>query len=144
MKRVFICFVALIFFSPRVISQEVTGSWKTIDDESGVAKSIVEIYEDDGKLYGKVVRILKESERDRICTLCKGQDKNQPIEGLVILKDLEYDQGDDEFEDGTVTDPENGKVYDVKIWLDEDNPDLLNVRGYIAFFYRTQQWKRVK
>jgi len=41
-------------------------------------------------------------------------------------------------------DPENGKVYDCKVWVDEDEPDKLNVRGYIGFFYRTQNWYRVK
>ena len=34
------------------------GVWKTIDDESGKAKSHVKIYERNGKLYGKVTKLL--------------------------------------------------------------------------------------
>jgi uncharacterized protein (DUF2147 family) len=60
---------------------------------------------------------------------------------MVILRDLSKDE--DEYRDGTVTDPENGKTYDAKIWLNEDDPDVLMVRGYLSFLYRTQEWKRL-
>ena len=122
--------------------QGVLGEWKTIDDDTGIAKSIVEIYEKDGKVFGKIKRILREDKRDDRCTKCEGELKNQKIEGMVILKHLTKDG--DKYEDGTVIDPENGKSYDAKIWLSEDDPDTLLVRGYIAFLYRTQKWKRHK
>ena len=59
---------------------------------------------------------------------------------MEIIRDLEKDG--DEWEDGTVLDPEKGKIYDCKIWL-EDN-ETLKLRGYVAFFYRTQTWYKVK
>ncbi|MFD2561988.1 DUF2147 domain-containing protein [Aquimarina rubra] len=117
---------------------EIIGKWKTIDDNTGEAKSIVEIYKKGSKIYGRIARILKESDRDKLCKECEGDDYNQPIEGMVILKGLQKDG--DEYEDGTIMDPENGKVYKCKIWVDEDNPNTLNVRGYIAFLFRTQKW----
>ena len=40
-------------------AQTVTGVWKTIDDETGEPKSHLELFEGDGKLYGKVVKLLK-------------------------------------------------------------------------------------
>jgi len=43
--------------------------------------------------------------------------------------------------DGRILDPNNGKYYDCQIWL-EDNK--LKVRGYIGFFYRTQEWIRAE
>ena len=49
-----------------------------------------------------------------------------------------------EWKGGKILDPENGKSYDCKIWLEEGKPDVLKVRGYIAFFYRTQEWYRIK
>lgn len=116
----------------------VVGKWKTIDDNTGEAKSIVEIYKKGDKIFGKIERILREQDRDKVCIKCKGDEYNQPIEGMVIIKSLEKDG--EEYEDGTILDPENGKVYRCKIWVDEDNPNILNVRGYIAFLYRTQQW----
>ncbi|TXE20816.1 DUF2147 domain-containing protein [Psychroflexus gondwanensis] len=125
-----------------VYSQEVYGEWKTIDDNTGIAKSIVEVYEQNGKVFGRIKKILKKDQRDVRCVNCKGDLKNQKVEGMVILKDLSKDE--DEFEDGTVTDPENGKTYNAKIWLNEDDPDVLMVRGYLSFLYRTQEWKRLE
>ncbi len=131
---------ALLTTALCVEAQTIYGEWKTIDDETGEAKSIVKIYEEQGKVYGKIVSLLKEEDKGKLCTKCEGDDKNEPIEGLVIIKDLVAD--DNEFEDGTIFDPKKGKRYDCEIWLDEDNPDKLNVRGYVGFFYRTQEWFR--
>ncbi len=134
--------VFLILISGTISAQEqILGKWKTIDDNTGKERSIVEIYKKGDKIYGKIDRILTESERGNLCEECKGEDYNKPIEGLVIMKNLKKDG--DEYEDGTILDPENGKVYRCKIWVDEDDPKVLNVRGYIAFLYRTQQWIRI-
>ena len=56
------------------------------------------------------------------------------------MNNLEKD--DDEWGDGEILDPNNGKIYDCKIWLEGN--DILKVRGYVGFFYRTQTWKRKK
>jgi len=134
-----ILIVTLIFITGLANAQsEIIGKWKTIDDNTGEAKSIVVIYKKGSKIYGKIDRILKESDRDKLCKECEGEDYNKPIEGMVILKGLQKDGN--EYEDGTIMDPENGKVYKCKIWVDEDDPNVLNVRGYIAFLFRTQQW----
>ena len=61
---------------------------------------------------------------------------------MVILKSLS--KNGDKYEDGTITDPENGKVYDAKIWLKDNKPNTLMVRGYLSIFYRTQEWERVE
>ncbi|PKG41174.1 DUF2147 domain-containing protein [Psychroflexus sp. MES1-P1E] len=124
-----------------VSSQEVFGEWKTIDDNTGLAKSIVEVYEQNGKVFGRIKKILKEEKRDVRCVYCKGDQKNQKVEGMLILKNLSKDK--DKYEGGTVTDPENGKTYDAKMWLNEDDPNVLMVRGYLSFLYRTQEWKRI-
>lgn len=140
MKYLILCIGFL--YGNLIYSQDVFGDWKTIDDDSGIAKSIVEIYEKEGEVYGRIKRIFREDKRHLRCTQCKGDDKNQKVEGMVILKNLSKD--DNKYEDGTITDPENGKVYDAKIWLKEDNPNTLMVRGYLSIFYRTQEWKRVE
>lgn len=123
-------------------AQGVTGRWKTIDDETGQAKSIVEIYEKDGKVYGKVVEILNPAKKNAKCTKCKGADKDKPIEGLVIIKGLTKDG--DEYTDGDILDPNKGKTYSCTIKL--DGKDKLNVRGYmgISMLGRSQTWHRVK
>ena len=123
-------------------ANDVLGKWKTIDDETGKEKSIVELYLKDGKLYGKVVEILNPDKQDAKCDLCEDDKKGQPIMNMVIVADMEWDE--DEWDDGTILDPNKGSYYDCKLWIDSDNPDKLNVRGYIAFMYRTQYWYRVK
>ena len=123
-------------------AQDVFGQWKTIDDESGIEKSIVEIYEEDGKVFGKIIEIFDKTKRDLPCDLCEGDDYNKPVLGLVIIKDME--EKGDTFKNGTITNPEDGNVYTCKLELDDDNPNRLQVRGYVAFFYRTQYWIRVE
>ena len=135
-----ILFISLILFIFSVNAQGIVGKWKTIDDETGKAKSIVEIYKKGNKYYGKIIKIIDPSKRKNKCKLCEDSRKDQPIVGMEIIKDLEQD--DDEFDDGTILDPNNGKIYDCKIWL--EGKDTLKVRGYILFFFRTQEWHRVK
>lgn len=125
-----------------ILAQDIFGDWKTVDDDSGVEKSIVEIYKEEGQVFGKVKKILKEDERDRRCSKCEGEQKDQKIEGMVILESLSKDG--EEYTDGRITDPENGKTYDAKIWLNDEDPNILMVRGYVSLFYRTQEWKRVE
>lgn len=143
MKKVIILCCSL-FISLATIAQSngIFGKWKTIDDETGEAKSIVEIYKKDNRVYGKIVNILNPADRDKTCINCEGDEYNKPLIGLDIIKDLKKDGN--EYEDGTIFDPEKGKTYKAKIWVDEDNPSRLNVRGYIAFLFRTQQWVRSK
>jgi len=103
---------------------------------------LVEIYEKEGKLFGRIVKIFLEADQDQnpLCTECYDKRKDRPILGMEIVRDLEQDG--DEWEDGTICDPKSGKVYDCKLWLDKDDSYLLNVRGYLFFIYRTQHWKR--
>ena len=131
---------ALVFFTAPTIEADDTpvGVWKTIDDETGEAKSQVKIYESNGKLRGKIIKLYKNP--DALCTECEGEDYNTPILGMTIMWGLEQD--DDEWNEGRIFDPKKGKTYNCKIWL-EDNGDL-KVRGSAGPFYRTQTWHRVE
>ncbi|WP_347374602.1 DUF2147 domain-containing protein [Aequorivita sp. Q41] len=142
MKKLFLSISLIALTVMTAVAQDVTGKWRTIDDETGEEKSVVEIYKQNGKVFGKVVEIFDPSKRDLTCVACSGNDKNQPILGLVIIKNLEKDG--DEYNDGTITDPNNGKVY--KCYIELDGANKLNVRGYIGFSLlgRTQTWERIK
>jgi len=133
---IFITFTLLVYTTN---AQSIVGKWKTIDDETGKEKSIVEIYKKGDKYFGKIIDILNPQKKKKNCIKCSDYRKDQPVLGMEIIKDLEQDNN--EFEDGTILDPENGKIYDCKIWLKDKN--TLNVRGYVMFFYRTQEWIRV-
>ncbi len=132
----------LLFFLTNIIAQSPSGLWKTIDDESGEAKSHVEIYQHDERYYGKIVKLLK-SDPDTICDECSGDKKDKPVLGMIILESLQ--STDDYWSNGTILDPENGKEYACSIWFEEGKTGELKVRGkHWTGLYRTQTWYRVK
>lgn len=136
MKKLFSAF-AFLFIGLGLFAQgNVAGKWKTIDDDTGEMKSIVEIKEVDGKLYGTILELKPGTDPNKICTECTGKLKGKKIVGMQIIRGLKKDDGVWEGDDG-ILDPENGKFYDVKIW-EEDGK--LQVRGYIGFLFRTQTW----
>lgn len=141
MKNVITTFVLTAFAALSMQAQTVTGKWKTIDDETGKAKSIVEISEKNGKLYGKVIEILTDK-KDAKCDKCSGADKGKPIKGLTIIKGLSKDGK--EYSGGTITDPSSGKEYKCVVKL--NGTEKLDVRGYVGIqaLGRTQTWVRVK
>lgn len=126
----------LLFFMPTAHTQAILGKWKT-----GNEKAVVEIYKDNGSIYGKVHRILIDGQEDKTCEKCKGETKNKPIKGMVILKGLEKDGP--RWKNGTLLHPETGKTYKLKVTPKEK--DILKVRGYKGFslFGRTQYWHRM-
>ncbi|MBR9922323.1 MAG: DUF2147 domain-containing protein [Bacteroidetes bacterium] len=117
------------------------GIWKTIDDETGEAKSHVEIYEKDGVYHGKIVKLLQVA-ADKTCDECPGDKKDKPLMGMEVVWDLEPYK--DYWSYGRIMDPNNGKTYKCSIWL--ENADQLEVRGYlgISALGRTQTWYRIK
>ena len=122
--------------------QSVEGYWKTIN-ENGEEKSIVYIYTTaDGTLEGTIQDIANPDHRDIRCVKCKGDKKDKLFIGLKIIENMKLDKK--QWADGTITDPNTGKVYDCKIWLDKNNPNILNVRGYVGFFFKTQYWQRAE
>jgi len=138
MKKILATFV-LSLFSVMSFAQ-IEGKWKTIDDETKQAKSIVEIYKkSDGKYYGKITQLLAKTANPN-CVACKDDRKGKPLNGLEIIRGLEKDGN--EFTNGTITDPKTGKTYKCTITKSGDN---LNVRGYVGLSVlgRTQVWQKV-
>ena len=138
--RHFFLFIGVLLFAQGGIAQSAVGIWKTIDDEDGKVKSHVKIYEENGKLFGEVAKLIDPEQTT--CTACKGDKKDQPIEGMQIMWGLERDD-DNERDGGKIMDPKNGKEYKCKIELVDAN--TLNVRGFVGFSLlgRTQTWYRV-
>jgi uncharacterized protein (DUF2147 family) len=117
------------------------GLWKTIDDKSGNARAIVKIYEQDGKLFGRIERSFTPGAENRVCEACTDERKNQPIIGLVIIRNIQSKDG--EYAGGDILDPDTGTVYRCKFHLDQDGTRLI-VRGYIgiSLLGRSQVWQR--
>jgi uncharacterized protein (DUF2147 family) len=120
------------------------GLWKTIDDETGQAKSHVRIKEVSGVLSGSIEKVLDPAKQDAICDLCKGDRKDKSVTGLTILRNMKQ-SGDDRmvWEGGDIVDPNNGKVYKARIRPIEEGKKL-EMRGYIGPFFKTQIWQRIE
>lgn len=123
-------------------SDSPAGRWKTIDDETGKVKSIVEITQaGNGMLSGKVLQVLHSAQGPNpVCGKCSGSNKGKPVEGMTILWDLRPD-GANKWSGGTILDPAKGKTYSSKVALVE-NGSKLEVSGCVAFICRAQTWLR--
>lgn len=127
-KLLMMCLLLLVSNIARA-GESVVGYWTTIDDETKTAKSVVQIYEYEGKIFGRVVDLLKNKEAT---AKIKGNPK---IKGMDIIWDLE--QNGSKYTGGEILDPTKGKVYGCEIWREGNN---LIVRGKIAFLGRNQTW----
>ncbi len=123
-------------------AQSVLGRWKTIDDETGKPKSTVEIYEQNGLVYGKVIQLFREpsEDQDPKCDKCEDDRKDQKVIGMIILRDMKLQDGF--YKGGTICDPKKGSVYKCEMWLNAADMNKLEVRGYWGWFARTQTWVR--
>jgi uncharacterized protein (DUF2147 family) len=118
------------------------GLWKTFDDHTGKARGVVRIYDQGGKLFGRIEQSFTPGGETRVCKPCSDQRKDQPIIGLVIIRNMRPDGG--EFAGGDILDPESGTVYRCKMHLEQAGSRLV-VRGYIGFALlgRSQTWERL-
>lgn len=145
MQKWRLLFFLCSFLSVSSLYASPIGYWKSIDDVTGQAKSIIQISADaDGRLSGRVVKLFQNP--DRICTECDGENKNKPVLGLIIMDGLNRDTNKPTlWTNGTILDPKNGKIYHCNLQVSKDDQKLI-VRGYIGLplLGRTQTWIRVK
>lgn len=145
MKKTLISLFLLIAFSVSGFSQidKIVGKWKTIDDKDGSTKSIVFIFKaTNGKYYGKIEKLFKNP--DKICTECEGSNKDKPVLGMMIINGMVLKDG--MLTNGTILDPNNGKIYKCNISYDPQTGNL-NVRGSLdknGWIGRSQTWIREK
>lgn len=140
MKTTYITCLSVLF-SLTISAQDIFGKW-IASDENGLEKFIVEVYEEDEKVYGKIVETLIPSDKGALCVKCDGEDHNKPIKGLVIIDGLTLSGV--YYRNGPIFDPEKGKSYKCRLSFADGDPDVLEVRGYVAFMYESWYWKRAK
>lgn len=147
LKNTIILFV-IIFFTFNSFAQtnqeadKIIGLWQT-----GSGKGRVQITKYGNKFSGKIVWLRDPNDAKGNPKLdSKNPDvnrqKNTTI-GITNLLGFTY-EGNSEYDNGTVYDPENGKTY--KCIMTLENINSLKVRGYIGFSFigRTDVWTRVK
>lgn len=125
--------LGMMSLSLSALADGVIGFWKTIDDETNEPKSIVQVYENGGKVYGRVVELLQNPG-------AKAKLPGSPaIKGLDIIWDLTKDG--DKYKGGEVLDPQKGKVYDAQMWTEGGK---LILRGSLFGIGRKQVWLPAK
>jgi uncharacterized protein (DUF2147 family) len=121
--------------------QSPVGLWKTVDDKTGMPRALVRIYLQGGKYFAKIEQSFTPGAESRVCSVCTDERKNQPIIGLLIIRNVTLHDG--EYGGGDILDPDNGSVYRCKFHL-EQGGTVLVVRGFIGFSLlgRSQTWQR--
>jgi len=121
--------------------QSPLGLWKTVDDKTGMPRAMVRIYLQDGKYFGRIEQSFAPGAETRVCSVCSDERKNQPIIGLLIIRNVTLRDG--EYGGGDILDPDTGSVYRCKFHLEKDGTVLV-VRGFIgiSLLGRTQIWHR--
>src|SRR5690349_13062248 len=130
-----IALISLFGFSPvsNVNPNDITGIyWSPKKDGK------IELYKKGNKYYGKT--IWGKNRKDTKNPDPKLRDRE--IIGLEFLKDFVFD-GKEEWVNGTVYDPQSGKTYSCKMWLEDGN---LKLKGYIgvSLLGRTETLERIK
>jgi uncharacterized protein (DUF2147 family) len=145
MKKLFSMIAILLVASPLSSdAQSVEGKWTTFNEETGSPLSVIEIKKVGNSIDGKVAEIFLERFQgdDPICTKCSAERKDKKVININFL--WGFKKNGDEWTEGNILDPQDGHVYDFKLWLEDDN--TIKVRGYggvMNLFYRTQTWKRL-
>jgi uncharacterized protein (DUF2147 family) len=139
----FVVLSTILLFAAKINNEDkVLGIWLV-----GNGKAKVKIEKEGKKYSGKIVWLKNPNDSAGQPRIDKNNpdasQRKNPILGITLLKGFEYD-GDNQWIDGTIYDPENGKTYSCKITLKDQN--TLEVRGYlgISMFGRTDVWKRQK
>jgi uncharacterized protein (DUF2147 family) len=122
------------------------GLWKTIDDDGKTEKSLVRITEAGGVFSGKIEKVFDPAKQTAVCDQCSDDRKGSPMVGFQVIRNVKAKDGDDTMWDGgDITDPNNGKVYKVRM-KPVDGGKKLEVRGYIGapILGKTQTWLRME
>lgn len=148
MNRFILLSLLLLSFLPANAQKTILGSWTSIDDETGEARSYVKIYANsEGEIEGQITEVLSSpvSKEETVCQKCAKDDPRyqQPVEGMVIITRMRASNDKKTAQGGRILDPESGSEYGCILTLTE-NGQQLKVRGFLGFkaLGRTQVWRR--
>lgn len=136
LKLLVVILLLVTFFTPDLYSNnadKVLGYWLTQNGDSQV-----KIFKaKDGKYYGNIKWLETPTREDGSIKL---DDKNpdeelskKTIMNLQLLKGFEYEEGDNEWINGTIYDPTSGKTYKCFMWFEDGDNTTLHVKGFIGF-----------
>lgn len=142
-----IALIALLFISSlaaKAQADKILGTWL---NEPKDAK--IEVYKKGDEYFGKIIWLKNNVNEDGTSPKLdsKNEDeklRSRTIVGINILKDLEWDEDDNEWDDGEIYDPRSGSTYSLYAKLEDAN--TLYLKGYVGFSLigRSTTWTRVK
>ena len=144
MKKGTLAVLALLFtITLNAQNKKITGIWWNEEKTSRV-----EVYEENGKIYGKVVWLSNDTNPNGTSPRTDylnpdGKLKTRKLIGVRILKNLTWDADDEEWTDGEIYDPKSGKTYSCYAELQKDGK--LFLKGYVlgmTFLGKSTLWTR--
>ncbi len=144
-KSFALAFCIIGFFASSALAStnlSPVGYWQTIDENTKEPASIIQIWQQNGILYGKIVKIVPQGGHSAsdVCTQCKGELHNKPLVGMTILTGLTQQN---EGWAGKILAPKNGNTYETTLKLSDDG-NTLDVHIKAGLGGRTQNWTRVR
>ena len=142
--------LSLVFSSAAqaVDPDSIVGYWRTIDDETGFAKAVVQIQKSkDGKYIGAIVETIPRPDYTpvSICQKCPAPFTNKNVMDIPLVWNLKVDPNkESSYTNGYVIDPLSGKIYAVDLQISPNGRRIL-LRGKVigaGFLNRTQTWLR--
>lgn len=135
--KIILGFIFLFFSSFNLIDgDKIIGTYWSPDKDGKIA-----IYKKNGKYFGKSVESQTPEMKDT-----KNPDsalRNRIVLGQDVFFNFLYIESDDEYINGTIYNPLDGKTYKAKMWLENGN---LKLHGYvgISILGITKTLERVK
>lgn len=107
-------FLILMFISASLFAGDSwpIGKWNMLDDFTELPEAIIQISAlKTGGFEGKIIEVFPSPDDDPVdvCKPCLGLDKNKPIIGLAVFKQLKLNAKKELV--GKVLDPDSGKIY---------------------------------
>jgi uncharacterized protein (DUF2147 family) len=116
-----------LFLASSVFSQEeaIKSIWYNAEKTSKI-----KIFKaTNGKYYGKIEWTKTPDKKD--VNNPDPAKRNDPVLGMLFIKDFTYDAKTKQWTGGTIYDPDNGKTYDCYMWFEDNNTEILHLKGYI-------------
>jgi uncharacterized protein (DUF2147 family) len=117
------------------------GLWQPLDS-AGKPQGLIRIYQDHGLYFGQIEPSSADDKDSRRCVRCTDERKDQPVIGLVLIRNMRLEG--DEYTGGDIVDPDTGRIYGCKFRLIEGGRKMI-MRGFygISLLGQSQTWQRV-
>ncbi|WP_156299355.1 DUF2147 domain-containing protein [Streptobacillus canis] len=150
MKKIFYFLTILLMpLFAMAAKEDAFGRWITETSSAGANRIIVDIYEKNGKVYGKIYQLTERfDDKGELKKDVNNPDKSKQsrtLEGIDFVSGFVYNDSNNTYEDGKIYDPSTGKTYSCYMVLQENG--TLKVRGHLpglTLIGKTQTWKRYK